>query len=238
MVRRVGTFTGVSTPLETPRRIVKDPSGETKESAPCAQVAALQSPVKVSKGFSGAPPLQITPHVRQVFRFVSPSGATNVGISGNDIIGACGGICTVTNSTFSPWASSFRLHSITIWPGMSSTGYQHGNITFSAAYSAAVEDRMEDMTQPEGSTVSRAVKFVPPKSSLASMFVSGSSSNLFLVTSAPGSIIDVDLEFTLENTFIPNTIAITTGVLGTAYYLPLDGASSHLITPSALPSTH
>jgi hypothetical protein len=61
--------------------------------------------------------------------------------------------------------------------------------------------------------------------------------NLFSLSCSTDSIIDVEVEYTLSNQIQAASITIATGVLGSIYYLPLDGAASHVYNPLHLPTT-
>jgi len=90
---------------------------------------------------------------------------------------------------------------------------------------------------PQGCSVPDVLDFVPPKGCLAE-FWQGASGNAFLrMTLAPGSILDVHLDVTTTNVITPPSSAIVTGGLGSPYYLPLDGTTSHQILALGLPST-
>jgi hypothetical protein len=66
---------------------------------------------------------------------------------------------------------------------------------------------------------------------------SASATTLFtLYDVQKGSIVDVDLTYCQRNSQAGLSFTVTTAVLGTAYYLYLDGATGKL-QPVALPNT-
>jgi len=191
---------------------------------------------KPSKGLSLPPMIDLTPVVkRHVFRYVSASGGVAT-VTYNSVIGACGGICTATNSIIRPWASSFKLHRVTIWPGVSTTGVETCNLEWASA-SNYEKDAFKDRTVPQGVTSSSALSFVPPKESSAAFWNTGGSNALCFITTSPGSVVDVELTFTISASQSNPTQTIATGVLSQPYYLYLDGSTAHTLKPSALQST-
>jgi len=88
-----------------------------------ALVGTVMGRASGGDGKASLPPLiQITPCVKQhIYRFFSSAVATNVGVSIANIMGALGGVCTLTNSTVQAFTGSFRLKRITIWSAVSSS---------------------------------------------------------------------------------------------------------------------
>jgi len=184
------------------------------------------------------PSLESTPRVVHTFRFqATSSSAANVTV--DDIIGALGCVCSVTNSVVRSIASSFRIRSITIWPASVSTALPvAANVTWSAAASVNEPDSQESRLMPEGVTITGGMKFIPPPKSLGSFWWNGSSSGtLFYIQSPTGSVVDVALDFTLHNTLTQESYTVATATLGYMYYLALDGPSTNIYTPVNLPTT-
>jgi len=181
--------------------------------------------------------VDVTPHYRTVRRFFSAAGTTNQAITPTNILTALGAIGTVVNSTVAAFHSSFRIHRIVIWGGLQASGAESVSLSYSSALSTSVMDTEKVVAYPEGGGIPGAMTFVPPRGSLAE-FWQGASTNALLRTSlSPGSIVDVHLSVTLGNVLTPPTATVTTAAVGSLYYLPLDGPSTHLITPLGLPTT-
>jgi len=193
---------------------------------------------KVSQNLELPPQIESTLLVPFRIRFVAGSNAT-ISVSVIDLIGALGGVCTVTNSVFKPWASSVRLKKISAWTAPSNSIDTGASISWNSGVSGLNKDSEKSKDVPLGVTTTGRVDFVPPKKALVSEWMASSvgSTNIFTMIMTEGSLVDVMGQFTLSNQFSSATIAITTGTLGTIYYLPLDGASSHVYFPNHLPTT-
>lgn len=210
--------------------------GEARSvSASYTKVAPTRLPLSLP------PVMNMSQVVRGRFRFTSLSN-TLVSVSIADILGACGGTCSVTNSTFRPWASSFRIKEIRMYPGVNpGVGVSYNSVAWNSGISGVAQDqeRVDDL--PSGITVSHALSFKPPAKSLASDWISclaTTTTNLFAMQSQNGTIVDFHVDYTLSNQFQAGSITISTGVLGSIYYLPLDGAASAEYPNTHLPSTH
>lgn len=191
-------------------------------------------------GGSSLPPVKdmTVSTVKHTFRFVSASGSAANNVTPTNIIGACGGICTVANSKLTPWASSFKLHAIRIWPGVSTSGYEDAIIRWAALATVGTKDQKLERAVPQGVSITGGLEFRPPKGTLATWWQVATSSVLFVISCAPGSIVEMDVTFTLSNSFVTSDTTIATGTLASVYYLPLDGPTSHTVTPLGLPFTY
>jgi len=202
----------------------------------------------LGKSFGGGkailpPVLEATPRLSHVYRYVV-SATTSPVITVANILGACGGICTVANSKVQPWASSFRIKSVTVFPCAGSFSGA-GVYTFldwvSAGSSGYVPDTAKMLNIPDGLTVSSPLRFRPPRGSLAGNWINpvtiSTSAGLFGGTFKVGSVVDFSVEFTLSNVSEAGNITVTTGTLGNVYYLALDGPSSNKFVPAGLPTT-
>jgi hypothetical protein len=195
---------------------------------------ALASAVKLP------PVLEATPRLSHVYRFAA-SANSSLTITMANLLGAFGGVCTVANSKVQPWASSFRIRSLTIWPAYAASG----NYTFvdwvSAGSSGYVPDTASMINIPDGITVTTALRFKPPRGSLAGHWLNpvtiSSSAVVFGCTVKIGSVLDLDVEYTLSNISEAGNITVTAGTLGLVYYLALDGPSSNKLVPQGLPTT-
>jgi hypothetical protein len=185
------------------------------------------------------PQMDITPNARHVYRFVCGNVAS-VTCTNQDILGAIGGICTVANSTVRLWATSFKLHSIKMWPSANtSTTPTYADVYWGAgAYGSKDSEFLKAV--PGGVTVTGLVTFTPPKGCFAANWISNTISGNYVIMGLQctvGSIVDVDLSFTLANQVAPANASISTGTLGAIYYLALDGSTTHQYTAYGLPGT-
>jgi len=184
----------------------------------------------------------ITIHHTKLRYFMASGGGSTVSVSIADMLGALGGICTVTNSVFKPWAGSFRIKRIRMWNGINSSGADESQcvLSWNSGTAGMQRDELKSEDVPQGATTTGMCEFKPPAKSLAGDWVcsTATASNLFSFSGSQGTIIDLEVAFTLSLAFVAATITITTGTLGGIYYLALDGAASNLVVPCHLPTTH
>jgi hypothetical protein len=187
--------------------------------------------------FSLPPMIDVTPTYKRVQRYFSAAGTSTQAITPTNVLTSLGCIGTVVNSTVAAFHSSFRLHRIVIWGGLQASGAESVSVSWSSALSSSVRDTEKVIAYPEGGGIPGAMTFTPPKGSIAE-FWQGANTNAFVrISLSPGSIMDVHLSVTLGNTLTPPSATVATAAVGTLYYLPLDGPSTHLITPLGLPTT-
>jgi len=200
-----------------------------------------------SKVPSGAislpPPIQVVPRFSHRYRFRATAAANSLAVSLQDLLGAVGVVGAVVNSKVNTLSSTVRLRSITVWPSASTSGPDHAYVYWSPTGLAGyVPDELWETAIPDGITVARALRFVPPSGSLASFWLNPdsipSTTGVFVITAASGSIIDVDAELTLPVTGISSQITVATAVVGEFYWLALDGAASNVLVPLGFPTTH
>jgi hypothetical protein len=191
---------------------------------------------KPSKGtLARLPPrIMTTPAHSHTFRFVSTS-ATAAVCTVNHMFGICGNICTVANTTVQSISSSIRIHSVTVYPsagGDSSFSWSKGTDEYEP-------DQVMDCSIPGGITVTEPSRYQPPSGALAGFWHNnlGSPHALFSIASSVGSIVDIHISYRQTNFDAALTSAVATGTLGAAYYLALDGTTSHTYTPIGVPST-
>jgi len=185
------------------------------------------------------PQLETVITIGKVFRFKS-SGAFSGNITGAMLAGALGGCCTVTNSVVTCWASTARIHSITVWPSVSITA-PNPEIIWYTPVSNVEKDESKIRTIPSGVTVDRALKSLPPRNSLLQDWLNlgtVSSTALFRMNGVPAaSVIDVSISFTMSNNLNGQDLGVVVGVLKTFYWLPLDGPSSNTLIAQGVPTT-
>lgn len=213
-------------------------SGNRTFSMGLSKTARKRNNRRAVRGLSVPPPLDTTPSLRHVFRFAcSTSGTYNVVV--NSLLAACGGICTVANSTIVTFASAVKVHRVSIWPAPNSTTVEANGVQFSSSSDTYSRDESKGRDVPDGITVTGAVTAVPPPNSSAAFWATSTASRqLFVLQITAGSIVDVDLSICLANTLTGASITgLTTAVLGTTYYLALDGRASNKVTPLRLPTT-
>jgi hypothetical protein len=201
--------------------------------SPTALPSLRRAGRKGSPGLSLPPEIQVTPMVRNhTFRFYANSSGT-YSITATEVIGALGTVCTVTNATVRPFASSFKIKKVSLWSDATSSE-QNASITWALATGSQQVDAEKNRAIPAGVSVTGVVSEVPPKGTLCALWQVASSNSIFLISANTGSVIDLTVDYTLSNQIVSNTMSVATGVLGSIYYLYLDGL--HLV-PVGLPST-
>jgi hypothetical protein len=185
-------------------------------------------------GIDLPPSLSLVPTLSHRYRFQSTSNALTLCSTGN-FLGSLGVIGTVTNSTVATIASSFRLNRIEVWPASGGTC----TVDWASA-TGYTKDEMKDASLPSGVTVTKSLRFLPPKQSFAALWTNevNSSVALFSMFAPTGSIIDVHVSYTICGVFAPLNISVATAVIGSSYYLALDGPSTNHYPPVGLPTTH
>jgi hypothetical protein len=130
-------------------------------------------------------------------------------------------------------AGSVRINSVSIYPSAGTLA----SWTWINA-SAYARDLEINQDQPLGTTMTSVLTTRPPSGTLcADWYTSGLNTFIANCVVTTGSVIDIDLSFTLINTFGGFSAGIVTGVLGNLYYVYLDGATSHKLQPASLPNT-
>jgi len=193
------------------------------------------------QGASGAvvPMIETSVMTRHKYRFVSTAGVGAASITVGTIFGAIGTVGTVANSTVTTICSSFRIRKVDIYESAQSVATVSSELLWASPVSVNSSDvAWSNATIPydRPSRISAA----PPKGTLASFWWNSSATSttpLFSLTCAIGSIVDVEIEATLSNALTGVTISVSTAVLGALYFLYLDGNTSHKLAPVGLPAT-
>lgn len=186
-------------------------------------------------------PPQISTHpiYSAVFRFAATAG---VGYTINvaNLIGVCGAVCSVANTTLQPIARAVRLKKVEMWAPQTAVGAAT-SILLSWSSNATYFSPTTEITDTCLSTAQPAhLLAVPPAEASASMWHEDSGTDdLFTIFGPTGSVVDVHLNFVLNDTGAVSSIPVTvvTGVLGALYYLPLEGVATHILYPVGRVST-
>lgn len=174
------------------------------------------------------------------FRFQNSSTQTTTGITFGNLAGALGCVGTVTNSTVVALASSIKIRRVTIWPAEAAPD-SRCEIVWNIFAGMPTKDESKLELLPYGMTTTGPVISTPPKGDargwLTATSVGGTSAVIFTLYMQQGSILDLDVSWTLSNNIGGVSISgLTTVVLGTVYYLALDG-HTNTIAPQGVPTT-
>jgi len=195
----------------------------------------------MTRGMQAAPlrPRQIQSNVRfsHIYRFASATGATTA-ITATSLMCAAGTMCTVVNSTVTSFFGSVRVKRVEMFGLNSTLGIA---ATVSIEWSGTNGNTADiEFSDTSLSTAAPAhLNCRPPRLSLASFWNQAGTQTLFSITTNSDIIVDVEVELTLNDDTIGAlpTSTVTTGVLGTVYYLSLDPNATHRFTPVSLTTT-
>jgi len=186
----------------------------------------------------GPPSIKSNVIVRHTFRFLSTAGmGSPVSVTANNILGACGNVCTVAPTGVTALAGSARVHSLSCWAPVA----QQGNAVITSVEWLDAGGANSFASQMETSDISVSVskpayfRSKPPKESGAAFWFGSSTNPLFNLVAPFGTIIDLDVSFILNDSGTPGLgIATASGVLGTVGWTALDGPTSHIFAPVSL----
>jgi len=172
------------------------------------------------------------------YRFVtSVTGIYNV--TPAMLFGVCGGFCTIANSQHRSWAGTIRAKRVTLFLPSVTSGTNSADVVWLSNDLNRSRDSEELNSTPTGITNCNSMTSVPPgKTAQQLWFTSSATGASFLSLSVVvGTIIDLDLTFTLNCNFTGAANTIAVGMLGNTYYLALDGPASNKLIPVGLPTT-
>jgi len=177
--------------------------------------------------------------VRHKFRFTNTGSTSAIPIYTTELISAMGAMGTTTNSTVTCFFLSARLIKVEAWANTSASNTSAGVLLKWGSNNNYTGTReVSDLTNNPSSPAHIIAR--PPKDSMPAFWFNAQSSfNIFTIGIAPGGIIDVSLEGVLsDQDLAPLAVAVATAVIGTTYYLALDGPSTNQFVPVGLVSTH
>jgi hypothetical protein len=174
-------------------------------------------------------------------RFRANSAGTSTVVTMGSIFGSLGVTGTVTNTTCVSMFSSIKISSFTMWPPQN-TGSDRTILEWGASADGGyAPDSAFINTVPDGITESRGIYFRPPAKSLLNNWMSTylTASNVVAYITCPtGTIIDIHVTACQPNDYVPESITVATAVVGSVYYLALDGPSTNIFIPVGLVTTH
>jgi len=179
-----------------------------------------------------------------ILRFQASQDVSNLAITYANIAGALGGVCTVVNSTVTAWSSSFRIKCIDAWtvnPLGDSTRFE---IVETSSQYMPQKDVSWVQMGPLGGSAPVPIRWKPSPNSFlgewvtANTFQGGVAAQLLTITAPSGCVLDLHIAYTLSNNIGGVSISgFAAAVLGTVYYLALDGRASNKLSPMGRPST-
>jgi hypothetical protein len=166
---------------------------------------------------------------------------TPIVITPTSVLCAAGSMCVVGNTSVVSLFSSFRVTRIQMWAPANTT-FTGGASTCSVLWLGSVTPFTQDREVSDTSinpSKPAYVDAVPPKNSLASFWQTASTNGLFTLNAPQGTIVDITLALTLNDTDDGSAASstVTTGILGEQYYLSLDPNATHYYVPQSLNTT-
>jgi len=179
-------------------------------------------------------------HVKHTYRFRFSAAISQVGVGLGGLLGAMGTVGRTANATVANLFSSCKITSVTLWPPATSAALDGITLDWLGA-AGYLPDEGWDVTIPDGITMTRAMRVVPPRNSLAVDWLNSGTiplgTTVFTLTGPEGTILDIDIQGRLANVVGCSNIAVAVAVVGTMYYLSLDGPASNKVQPVGIPST-
>ncbi len=225
---------------------VKGPPPE--ESKDWLLVAARRGRRARPKGGAKMPtPVALWPIVRNLrLRFNATAGTsiTTGAITLDDVLGAIGVIGRVANTSVTCLATSFKINAVRLWVGPSASVATQSFVSFFSAGDDHEPDFMVENDIPINmQAVPNLLEFRPPKNSTAGMWQRDTATGTDLImvvgVGTTGSLVEVDLDFTLSTTLASsNSLSVTTSAVGVFYRLALNKSNgSSSLVPLAFQTT-
>lgn len=185
------------------------------------------------------PQLNTSAPYRHTYRFMNTAFAANVTVTASDLLGAAGTFAKTTNSIVTTWYTSFKIHRVRIWALTSNagnTGTATVQLTWSGTVAQPADKGINDISI--NPSVPAFIDSKPPAGSSPSFWNGQSSSSVFVISTNTDIIVDVDMSLQNFGGFDSLDISVATAVLGEPYWLALDGASTNVLVPVGLQTTH
>jgi len=179
-------------------------------------------------------------HVNHTYRFRFSAALSQEAVGLGGLLGAMGTIGRTVNATVANIFSSCKVNSVTLWPPATSAALDGITLDWLGA-AGYLPDEGWDVTIPDGITMTRAMRVIPPRNSLASDWLNSGTialgTTIFTLTGPEGTILDLNISGRMANVVGCSNFAVAVGVVGTMYYLALDGPSQNKVQPVGIPST-
>ncbi len=227
----------VSAPAKESKEQIEDSKDERRPiqySGLNLQMGSRRLAIGKSLSIELPPQLDATQGFRKRFRYIAQgtSGTNQSLVTVGTAMLSFGSMATTTGE-LSSIISSFKIHSITIYPA-SGAANTYLEWVDSTGYGEHMKDERKLRPVPTGITVSSPIQYKPPSGSDAAWWQDslGTSRSLFAILATAGCIIDVDASVTMLNvgTNVQQT-GFTSLTVGLVYYPPLDGRATNRIAP-------
>jgi hypothetical protein len=169
-----------------------------------------------------APPrIQNNPYMTLTWRFVCTE-AGEYQLEEGMILQAFGAICTITNSSCSLFANSYKIHKVSVWaPGPSTSSLEWT--------SGAGNSRGKQLSGTSLSTANPSyVSGKPPPGSSLSFERSNGTSVVLILDLVQDAVVDIHATCWLQDGGQAFTRSITAGTAGLTYYFALDATGNKI----------
>jgi len=157
-------------------------------------------------------------------------------ITGKQILGSLGTVCTFANTNVRTICSAFRIIKIEAWATPATLGTP---ISVSINWAGGQYDPPIQISDTSSSNEPAHFKVTPPPHTSLSFWQTPIVTDLtmFNLNIAAGTILDLTVESLIADESNGLSVTVATGTLGAPYYLYLDGGATHLLLPTGLVST-
>jgi hypothetical protein len=181
---------------------------------------------------------RLIPQVRHTYRFSSVT-SVNFAITPDTLLAAMGNCCDVVNSTVISMFSTCKIHRIRAWAAVAPSSGQPATVTlnwasgsFNNAANTSVSDTSTSYERPA------FIDAKPPSGTIASFWVSPNTGTLCNIFSNVPIVMDVDVTGSTTSGETGIATAVSTAILGTYFWLALDGPGNNNMVPVGLLTTH
>ncbi len=165
------------------------------------------------------PKLDATVTIRKTYRFTNASASiANVSVKA---LMAVPGVVATSATTVALLCSAVRIHTIKVW------GPAGGSVSvYWGSGDGFQRDQIWNQDIPTGITTSGCLTFKPAKGDICWLWTNyqAASYTAFYISSNIGAIVDIDLEATMNNAFVPAlTYTVASVTTGNLYRPALEG---------------
>jgi len=187
-------------------------------------------------GFIRPPPFQANFRVKHRYRFQATSAGNSILITRRDLLNL--NVVALTATTSARIFQSVKLNRVEMWAVAGSGTNDYGIASVALNWLSSFGPNTE--VSNTGNAINTAhVSGSPPRSSLASFWSSGGSSEsevLFSLTFTVGTIVDVWVDAVLYDGGGAPSVTVAGATANFMYFLSLDRSSSNFLLPTSVSS--
>ncbi len=165
--------------------------------------------------------------ITRVWSFTSAS-ASGLSITDGQLLGICGAVCDVANTSLRYIAATVKVHSVEIWTPPSAVGAASTCLLSWASSAFVLGPEVADTSM--STAMPAHIKTKPPPGSAGAFVLSNGANLICKITAPAGSVIRVHATHVLlDSAAVGTSYAVAAGTLGVLYYLPLDGTGDQYL---------